>query len=123
MENKIDKSQYFPIILVWFYIVLFFCIYNEAYLQIYDTIVVFIDTFLCSMSLLYWLSNGEKWGYVAKKSLYTALSLNVLTELTYIVDEMPNYYLYYSAIISIYLIFVFLYFLKRQKPQWFQKIY
>lgn len=100
-ENS--KTQYIPIFLIWFYTILFFLTGSEAYADTYNTFIVFIDTFLLSLSILYYFSDGRKWGFMAKKSLLTVISLNVLTEMSFIVD-MPNYFWYYSTIICIYFV-------------------
>ena len=91
------KSQYLPIILVWFYIILFFCTNLQVYADYYD-VVKFIDTFLLVYSVLFYISDRSYWSYTAKRSLLTVIILNILTELSFRY-EMPYYYLIYCIII------------------------
>lgn len=99
---KKNFSEYIPIGLVWVYITLFFFTGLQTYADNYYTVVVFVDTFLFTLSILYYFAEGNRWGFTAKKSLLTAISLNVLTELSFVID-IPGYFWYYSVIICIYL--------------------
>jgi len=101
-ERKTNRSQYIPIVLVWFYIILFFFTDSQEYYDNYYTFIVFIDTFILTLSILYYFSDGKEWGFVAKKSLMTVISLNFLTEMSFIVESMPNYFGYYFLIICTY---------------------
>lgn len=106
MEKKKEgrsKSQYIPIVLVWFYIILYLFTDLDIYASSYSTYIIFMDTFLLVWSILYYVTDGRRWGFVAKKSLLTVISLNVLTEMSFLFD-MPNYYGYYIIIICIYIL-------------------
>lgn len=98
------KSQYIPIILIWMYITLLFCTPLQIYAEIYETWISFIDTFLLTLSVLYYFSDRKYWGFIAKKSLLTVISLNILTELDRRGREIPEYYQYYKIIVSLYLL-------------------
>lgn len=100
-RNGRHKSQYLPIILMGLYIVMFFFTDLQIYADKYDIYVAFLDSFLFTLSILYYFSDGRKWSFLGKKSLVTALALNVLTEMSFIFD-MPQYYWFYSVIIFIY---------------------
>lgn len=105
MSNNGHWSQILPIVLVWCYIILFFCTNIQAYANAYDNIVAFLDTFLFVYSFLFYCSDGRKWTFWAKRSFLTVISLNILTELSYVVENQ-NYYFYYCLIITFYIVWL-----------------
>lgn len=102
------KSQYIPIVLVYYYISLIFIVDLELYDYYYTSIITFIDIFLTTLSVLYYFSEGHKWGHTAKRSLITVLSLNILTELSFLV-QMEQYYFIYTLILFLYFFTLILY--------------
>lgn len=98
-----SKSKYIPVVLIWFYITMFFSTDLQIYARNYNTFIIFADTFLLVLSFLFYFSEGKNWNFISKKSLLTVISLNVLTEMSFLVN-MPNYYNYYSIIILLYFI-------------------
>lgn len=103
MENKKHWSQAVPIFLIWCYVILFFCTNLQVYADIYDDAVTFLDTFLFVYSFLYYLTDGVRWGFVAKRSFIAVISLNILNEINY-PRVMTNYYMIYCLIIVVYII-------------------
>lgn len=117
------KSKYIPVILIWFYILLFIIdmiFPSEIYSIYYFKGVAAIDTFLFILSILYYITDRTEWPKVSKKSLLTATSLNLLTELNINFqeregDSLKYYYTIYFCIICMY--FISLIIDKYKKPK------
>lgn len=97
-----ERTGLIPIVLVWMYIIFFFCTGLQLYADCYKTIS-FIDTFLLVCSILFYFTDRSYWTYTAKRSLLTVIVLNILTELSFRYD-MPYYYLIYEIVIVLYLL-------------------
>jgi len=108
-DRKYHWSHFIPIGLMAMYISLFFCINLQSYADNYIIYVTFVDTFLFVESVLFYFVFGNRWSVLAKKSLITVTSLNLLTELDMFLERkgyerVEEYYILYCIILSIYLI-------------------
>jgi len=112
------KSQYIPIVLIWMYIIMYFFIDLQIYADLYFNWLAFIDTFLLTSAILYYFTDGKQWSFTAKRSLFTVILLNILTESVLGRDEYAeNYYKIYTIIIYVYLLQLLVNtYLKHKKP-------
>jgi len=90
------NAERLPFIMVLFSAVCYLCSYTEIYFYGYEFLQNTGDVSLLFCFFMYGYSG--KWGFVAKKSLYTLAVLNILN----IVNEyfvVENYYFYFIGFI------------------------
>jgi hypothetical protein len=97
-------AERLPFMMVLFSAICYLCSQTKVYFYGYQLLQNIGDVSL--LFCFFMLAYSDKWGFVAKKSIYTLISLNVLNIINeYFVIE--NYYFYF--IMSIYLCFTALF--------------
>jgi len=102
VRNEIKAhADKLPFIMVVFSAICYLSSKTDVYFYGYELLQNIGDVSL--LFCFFMLAYSEKWGFVAKKSIYTLIALNVLN----IVNEyfvINNYYFYY--IVFIYCLFI-----------------
>lgn len=101
-------SQWFPITLLAFYILLLTLIDTELYASVYSTIVTRVDTALMCFTIIGAALFIKKWRLLAIVSFVTVILLNILTELNFRIT-IEYYYEFYILIIALFFITMFLF--------------
>ena len=95
-----DKvSQLFPITLLGMYTILYLFIDFQTYYELYNNIVILVDTILFIGSIGFAIFFIRKWKTLAIVSIITVIVLNVLTELDDRLKLTYYYEIYEGAII------------------------
>lgn len=99
-------SEKLPFIMVVFFMICFLCTEYDFYFYGYD-----LMQNICEVSLLFCIfmyGNSDKWGFIAKKSLYTLFALNILN-IVHEITPLTNYYSDYLIIIYAFFITLIIY--------------
>ena len=95
-----------PFFLVCISALCFLISYTDLYFYGFEMIQNIFDYSIVFCIFMYGCS--EKWGFIAKKSIYTLLALNILNILSecYLVE---NYYFYYVGLIYAFFVTLLIY--------------
>lgn len=108
-------SQVFPVCLLVMYVVFYLFTEMDWYYDLYDKVVVKIDSVLLSISLIGAFFFIKRWKILPIVSLSTVIVLNILTEVSFRVEITKYYEIYFSIIVLALLLMLILTTIKKQE--------